>query len=742
MAKKNDKQNEKVITDGAVKELHQKPKRSKAKELKESDKLKKKEKKEEKESRVKVRFYRTIKAKLIFAVLLPVFFIILLGVVSYIKASDGIISGYQSSVSQAINMTGEYFSFVLDSTSKEYNSFLVNEQIVSYANGKLKEFTSESATIRNSNKDTFFKSLTGAPFLGNVYILTDDVDSILTTNTKGTNLYSAMLATPQGAEAAAEPSKYFWYGVIDSVDQEMGTSSDKYALRMIRKYKKANAFVVVDLKRDAVLSILNRLDMGDGAIWGLVTRDDYEIVTTGLPDEENKGQDDTAIPEILFTDKDYYKAALASEDSVYVQEVNYQGNVYLYINAKAGTSGASINALIPKGTIVSQADEIKQITICIVIVASIIATLVGILIATGMGNTLKMMMRQINKVAKGDLTVRIHTKRKDEFSILAKDMSDMIAHTKHLIQRVEYISQNLNSVAVDINGTSGEFVHSSENIKTAISEIETGVIHQAEDSQHCLKQMDSLSGKIERLNDNTKRINDIVNVTGQTIEKGISYMDTLNEKAKSTTDVTGSVITTIEELEVKSRSISSIVGAINEISEQTNLLSLNASIEAARAGESGRGFAVVADEIRKLADQSLKSAGKINDIIEEIIENTKAAVKTAKKAEAIVKEQEGAVNDTTVSFNEMDQQVIHLMDELKQILNVVTDIDNARSNTLGAIEDISAVSEETATSSSTVSTAASNQVQAVTQLDDMAKQLSDYAQELTVSVSQFIINEQ
>ena len=362
------------------------------------------------------------------------------------------------------------------------------------------------------------------------------------------------------------------------------------------------------------------------------------------------------------------------------------------------------------------------------------------MIASYVSRTINYLAKQLKKVAEGDLSIEINLKQKDEFMLLAQDITSMVTNMKNLIQKIKLIGEEVYISADQVTYSSKTFVNSASDIKTSITEIESGVTQLDQNSADCLGLMDELSHKIALVNDNSKEIGNISATAVQTIGDGILTMNTLTEKSKSTTQITGQVIDTIRLLEEKSRSIGQILNVINEIAQQTNLLSLNASIESARAGSYGAGFAVVAEEIRKLADQSLHSADRIRIIIKEIEECTTEAVKTAKDAENAVKQQEEAVSDTTTSFRDLEKQIRKLSSELDSILKNVQNMERARSSTLEAVESISAISEETTACSITVSESAEKQLGAVTHLEQAATQLLSRAKDLDKSINLFKIN--
>lgn len=732
-------------------------KKSLKKENLRQDIKKKKEYVRQKEKKIKenipkntVPSHKSIKTKLIMTVMLPVAAIIILGICSYSKASSGIISSYKNSSLQALEVSSEYFAFVFQSIQNDFIDVLGTTDIESYASGELDPFITKRDSVYTEYYKTFNTELTGDRFMKSIYILVDGNVPIATEMISDTDTYSVLAQSEKAQAAIDDSANYYWVGTMPELDDKLHTNSSAYVLRMFHKYKNANAMLVVDLKRTTIIDILNGLYLGEGSTLAMVTPDGYEIVSDALDGEGNVMdpitlEDGTELSrgerqETIFTDKDFYKEAVASEETSCVKSVTYNGQKQMFFSAKVGESGVMLCGLIPQSTITKQAEDIRNVTVILVIIASIFSATAGLILATGMSNAINIMLDKLKLASEGDLTVTISSKRKDEFGILADGLNHMISHTKHLIQKVETVSDSLGQVANAVEESSGDFVNSSKGIKNSVSEIEQGTFQQASDAVQCLEKMDGLSGAIETVSKNTHAINKIAEKTGEAIEQGIDSMSELNEKTKSTTEVTGIVIENVQSLEAKSRSIGKIIEVINEIASQTNLLSLNASIEAARAGDAGKGFAVVAAEIRNLADQSQASANQIKAIVEEIGMKTREVVETAQTADNIVKEQVVAVEKTTASFDEMDRQVETLMKQLEEILLNVVQMDETRNTTLEAIESISSVSEQTASSASTVAENAEKQLEIVQGLESNSKELSKEAEELGEAIKQFKVH--
>lgn len=674
--------------------------------------------------------FQRIKTKLIGSFAVTIVCIIFLGGVSYSRSSQGITSNYEESAGQTMQMIVQYLDLAFNNVQTNYKPYMNNQDLDYYFKGMYAKDNAKQTTTYNSYKGTFNKLITSDPLVSNFYMLSDTVDSFTTTQSQEKKLYSIYTEQSYGKDVVENKYTFYWFGSQPEVDKALNTTSDKYGIRMVRHLQGSKTIMIVDFKKDVILESLSSLNAGKDSVVGLVTQDGNELLTNEAFHEDQSP---------VFTTMDFYQNALTSQEDSGAFDVTDNGKAYLFLYHKMPNQGAMVCTLIPKSYILAQVQNIRNITIILVIISSLLAIILGTYLASGMEAAIGNITHQLRKISKGDLTTEVKTKRKDEFKLLAQGINDMTSSMKSLIQNVNSVSDELNSAALFVSDTSTTFMQTSQDIQYAINDIESGVNQLDTDSADCLSQMDSLSGKISTVSETTTSIGELTSQTTMSIRNGMDSMNGLNESAMATSQITNKVIISIKELEERSRSIGHIVDAINDIAEETNLLSLNASIEAARAGEAGRGFSVVAEEIRKLADQSLNSANEINRIIEEMISQTHDVVETAKQAEVIVDSQKTAVTTTTSSFDDMNQQITNLVDSLSTITKDVNGMGISRDTTLSAIESISAISEETSAASSNVANTAVRQMESATELAKASSDLATRANELTELLKQFTL---
>ncbi len=694
------------------------------------------ERKEFVENASKMRLISTLRFKLIASFLVPIIFIIILGVVSFLKASEGIQSNYEKATEDSIVMAGEFLRFGFESVEATSIQYANDDKIGRYFSNLDDKFEA------NMNRKAIASSLMAKQitdeFIQNIYFLSDNVTSISSSGViYDAGIVEEFRATELGKELG--PSGMLWDGEDAFLDEKLETDGREYSMRLIRNIINRDALVIIETKSDVVNDILADLKFDKSGFIGLVTTDGREIIDYSLKEEDPNIDVEALKAEKVFINEAFYQETLASEDENGFKYVEYKGDSYLFMFTKIGQTGATLCALMPKSTITSQADSIKKITIIIVIIACFAAVVIAAWLSTGIDKTIRGIISKLKLAAKGDLTVQFDSKRKDEFNILINEIQTTFGKMKDLIQHVKTLSGEVSESASNVSMTSELFLKSSEDISSAMNEIEQGINQQAKDAEECLAQMDSLSQKIEVVSMNTKEIGQIAASTKLSVKEGTVISEELNQQTKSTIEITTDIIKDIEKLSEKSSSINKIINVINDIANQTNLLSLNASIEAARAGEHGKGFAVVASEIRTLAEQSKASVNDIKKIIGSIQEDTTTAVETARKAGKVLALQESAVKNTTDSYANINGSVERLVVSLSSITDNVANIEEARVSTLGAIENISAVLEEIAASSNNVNQTASNQVASVEGLNKSAVNLNTNSDNLVNEVKKFTV---
>ncbi|WP_368483347.1 methyl-accepting chemotaxis protein [Paenibacillus amylolyticus] len=193
----------------------------------------------------------------------------------------------------------------------------------------------------------------------------------------------------------------------------------------------------------------------------------------------------------------------------------------------------------------------------------------------------------------------------------------------------------------------------------------------------------------------------------------------------------------IEELSNHSQEIGLMVESISEISAQTNLLSLNAAIEAARAGEHGRGFEVVATEVRKLSDQSAKSAEQISTLVAAINKGMSDAMQSMGEVTAEVQEGIELVHRAGGTFEEIREAVSNVAGQTQEVSASIEQMAAGVEQINVSMKTIMEVTENAAAGTEEVSATSEEQLSAMQEIASAANDLSSMAEELQQSLSQF-----
>jgi methyl-accepting chemotaxis protein len=345
-----------------------------------------------------------------------------------------------------------------------------------------------------------------------------------------------------------------------------------------------------------------------------------------------------------------------------------------------------------------------------------------------------------NEVAKGNLQVeQLASKGKDEIAQLSSAVNGMVLHLRQLLVQVSETTEQVAAASQELAASIEQTTRSTNRIALSIQDVARGAETQVQGAEKGVDTIRELTNGIQRVAETTELVTEASVLTAKEAEHGNEAIQQavgqINLIYESVRDL-GSVVRVLGE---RSNEIGQIVEAINTIAAQTNLLALNAAIEAARAGEHGRGFAVVADEVRKLAEQSQESAGRITSLIQVIQADTLRAMEVMEAGSKEVEAGIRVVRTAGDAFQRILQAAQRVAEQVREVSTASAEMRAGSHMVSAAVEEMTHIATATENHSRMVAVASEEQLAAMQEIAATADSLSQMAQNLNDAIKKFAI---
>jgi methyl-accepting chemotaxis protein len=390
--------------------------------------------------------------------------------------------------------------------------------------------------------------------------------------------------------------------------------------------------------------------------------------------------------------------------------------------------------------VVSTSLNNKTIGLIVSVVLTIAGILIAIITASKISKPITIVSKRISELANGNLQHELlPITNQDEIGQLMLSANEMNEKLKQTISSIHTVSETVAASSEELAQSSNEVQSGTEQITVTMQELASGTETQASTAGDLAETMVSFQHSIHEttqegieLKEHSDHVQNLTTTGKELMVQSTQQMAAINEIVLDS-------VKKVEGLNVQSAEISKLVSVIDDISNQTNLLALNAAIEAARAGEHGKGFAVVADEVRKLAEQVQFSVTDISTIVNRIQGETGNVTTALQSGYEEVKRGTAQLDQTNETFEQISVAVEDMILNINTISSNLNKVAHSSKSINAAIDEMASISQESAAGVEQTTATVEETAATMEEISKSANQLAGMAEELNSQLQQFKI---